>query len=73
MKTLWKRLSKDSRNKLKVSAKMYPHSIGPLIKALKTEYTYFDLTFEHILWLLQETTGEQTTVSNVDKLFDEEV
>ena len=73
MKTLWKRLSKENRNKLKVSAIKFPHSIGPLIKALKTEYTYFDLTFEHILWLLQETTGEQTTITNVDNLFNEEV
>lgn len=71
MKTLWKRLSKENRNKLKVSAKMYPHSIEQLIKALKTEYTYFNLTFEHILWLMQETTGDQTTVTNVDKLFND--
>ena len=73
MKTLWKRLSKENRNKLKVSAKKYPNSTGQLIKALKTEYSYFYLNFEQILWLMQETTGEQTTVSNVDKLFDEEV
>ena len=73
MKTLWKRLSKENRNKLKVSAKMYPHSIGQLIKALKTKYTYFDLPFERILWLMQETTGDQTTVTNVDNLFNEEV
>ena len=71
MKTLWKRLSKENRNKLKFSAKKYPHSIGKLIKALKTKYTYFDLPFEHILWLMQETTGEQTTITNVDKLFND--
>ena len=73
MKTLWKRLSKENRKKLKVSAKMYPHSIGQLIKALKTEYSYSSLIFEHILWLMQETTGEQTTITNVDNLFNEEV
>jgi len=71
MKTLWKRLSKENRNKLKVSAKMYPHSIGKLIKALKTEYSYSSLTFECIVWLMQETTGEQTTITNVDKLFND--
>lgn len=71
MKTLWKRLSKENRNKLKVSAIKYPHSIGLLIKALKTEYSYNSLTFECIVWLLQETTGEQTTLTNVDKLFND--
>ena len=71
MKTLWKRLSKENRNKLKVSAKMYPHSIGQLIKALKTEYSYSSLTFECIVWLMQETTGDQTTLTNVDKLFND--
>lgn len=71
MKTLWKRLSKENRNKLKVSAIKYPHSIGPLIKALKTEYSYISLSFECIIFLLQETTGEQTTYTNVDKLFND--
>ena len=73
MKTLWKRLSKENRNKLKVSAKMYPHSTGLLIKALKTEYSYISLSFECIVWLMQETTGEQTIITNVDNLFNEEV
>lgn len=71
MKTLWKRLSKENRNKLKVSAIKYPHSIGLLIKALKTEYAYTSLSFECIIWLLQETTGEQTTLTNVYKLFND--
>lgn len=73
MKTLWKRLSKENRTKLKVSEKEYPNATGQLIKALKTEYSYISLSFECIIWLLQETTCEQTTLTNVDKLFDEEV
>lgn len=71
MKTLWKRLSKENRNKLKVSAKKYPNSTGQLIKALKTEYSYISLSFECIIWLLQETTEEQTTLTNVDELFND--
>ena len=71
MKTLWKRLSKENRNKLKVSAKKYPNSTGQLIKALKTEYSYISLSFECIIWLMQETTGEQPTITNVDELFND--
>lgn len=71
MKTLWKRLSKENRNKLKVSAIKYPNSTGQLIKALKTEYSYISLSFECIIWLLQETTAEQTTLTNVDELFND--
>jgi len=71
MKTLWKRLSKENRNKLKVSAKKYPNSTGQLIKALKNEYSYISLSFECIIWLLQETTAEQTTLTNVDELFND--
>lgn len=69
MKTLWKRLSKENRKKLKQSTTLYPTVLKNLINELKTRVTYTDLKLEHIIWLLQETTKKPITLENIDELF----
>jgi len=70
MKTLWKKLSKENRQKIKSSP--YKYRSTKLQAELKTEVAWTNLRFESIIFLLQETTGEKTLIENVDKLFDNE-
>lgn len=72
MKPLWKRLSKKNKEKLTRSVNLYPTASGSLIKKLRLETAWTKLTFQEIIWLMQETTGKKTTIENVDKLFDNE-
>lgn len=69
MKTLWKRLSKENKAKLKTSATLYPSASANLIYALKTNVAFSSLLFQHIIWLLQETTGQEVSINNVESLF----
>lgn len=70
MKTLWKKLSKENRQKIKSSP--YKYLATKLQHELKSEVAWTNLRFESIIFLLQETTGEKTLIENVDKLFDNE-
>jgi len=70
MKTLWKKLSKENRQKIKSSP--YKYRSTKLQYELKSEVAWTNLRFESIIFLLQETTGEKTLIENVDKLFDNE-
>ena len=70
MKTLWKKLSKENREKIKSSP--YKYLATKLQYKLKSEVAWTNLRFESIIFLLQETTGEKTLIENVDKLFDNE-
>ncbi len=70
MKTLWKKLSKENRQKIKSSP--YKYLATKLQYELKSEVAWTNLRFESIIFLLQETTGEKTLIENVDKLFDNE-
>lgn len=69
MKTLWKRLSKENRKKLKQSTILYPTASISLINELETRVAYTDLKLKHIIWLLQETTKKPITLENIDELF----
>lgn len=69
MKSLWKRLSKENRAKLKSSATLYPSASVSLIYALKTNVAFASLSFQHVIWLLQETTGKPITLENIEELF----
>jgi hypothetical protein len=69
MKTLWKRLSKENRKKLKQSTTLYPTASINLINELETRVAYTDLKLKHIIWLLQETTKKPITLENIDELF----
>ena len=70
METLWKKLSKENRQKIKSSP--YKYLATKLQYELKSEVAWTNLRFESIIFLLQETTGEKTLIENVDKLFDNE-
>ena len=70
MKTLWKKISKENREKIKSSP--YKYLATKLQYELKSEVAWTNLRFESIIFLLQETTGEKTLIENVDKLFDNE-
>jgi hypothetical protein len=70
METLWKRLSKENRQKIKSSP--YKYSSTKLQAELKTEVAWSSLKFESIIFLMQNTTREKTLIENVDKLFDNE-
>jgi hypothetical protein len=70
MKTLWKKLSKENREKIKSSP--YKYLATKLQHELKMEVAWTNLRFESIIFLMQNTTGEKTLIENVDKLFDNE-
>ena len=70
MKTLWKKLSKENREKIKSSP--YKYLSTKLQYELKMEVAWTNLRFESIIFLMQNTTGEKTLIENVDKLFDNE-
>lgn len=70
MKTLWKKLSKENRQKIKSSP--YKYLATKLQYELKSEVAWTNLRFESIILLMQNTTGEKTLIENVDKLFDNE-
>jgi hypothetical protein len=70
MKTLWKKLSKENRQKIKSSP--YKYLATKLQHELKMEVAWTNLRFESIIFLMQNTTGEKTLIENVDKLFDNE-
>jgi hypothetical protein len=70
METLWKRLSKENRQKIKSSP--YKYLATKLQAELKNEVAWSSLKFESIIFLMQNTTGEKTLIENVDKLFDNE-
>lgn len=70
MKTLWKKLSKENRQKIKSSP--YKYLSTKLQHELKSEVAWTNLRFESIIFLMQNTTGEKTLIENVDKLFDNE-
>ena len=68
MKTLWKKLSKENREKLKKCP--YQFTAKKLICELKGEVAWTCLRFDMIIFLMQETTGEPTTIEFVDNLFN---
>jgi hypothetical protein len=70
MRTLWKKLSKENRQKIKSSP--YKYLATKLQNELKMEVAWTSLRFESVIFLLQETTGEKTTIENVDNLFNYE-
>ena len=69
MKTLWERLSKENKAKLKSSVILYPSASASLINALQKEVAWSSLLFQHVIWLLQETTGKEVSINNVESLF----
>ena len=56
MKTLWKKLSKEDRIKLKENTTLGATTKRNLIFALKNEVAFTQLKFDYIIFLVQELT-----------------
>lgn len=70
IKPLWERLSKENRDKLLAINIIYEKPRNELIFDLKDKGSFMDLTFMQVVWLLQETTKEQPSIENLEKLFN---
>jgi hypothetical protein len=73
MKTLWERLSEDNKQKIKLNSTLYPTIIRDLIDELQNTYSYTDLKFESVIFLVQELTkDDKGWVVLIDDLFNYE-
>jgi hypothetical protein len=71
MRTLWERLSEENQIKLQKNATLYPVITRDLIHELKNTHTYTDLTFNSVIFLVQELTKEDKGwVVLIDDLFN---
>ena len=70
MKSLWNRLSKENRDKILAIHIVYEKHKNELILDLRNYVSFMDLTFTQVVWLLQETTKEQPSIENLEKLFN---
>ena len=71
MKNLWNRLSEENRLKLENQRTLYPTITKALIDELQTTFTYTDLRFESVIYLVQELTKENRDfVILIDDLFN---
>ena len=70
MKNLWQRLSEENRLKIENQRTLYPTTTRKLIEELQSNYTYTDLRFESVIYLIQELTQEnKDIVTLIDDLF----
>lgn len=73
MKSLWKRLTKENRKKIKSQTTLYPTTTKILIEELKSKTSYVDLRFESVILLIQELTMyNNEIISVIDNLFKHE-
>jgi hypothetical protein len=73
MKTLWERLSEENKQKIKLNSTIYPTIIRDLIDELQNTYSYTDLKFESVIFLVQELTkDDKGWVVLIDDLFNYE-
>ena len=73
MKNLWNRLSEENRLKIENQKTLYPTITRNLIYELKTTFSYVDLKFESVIYLVQELTKEDKGwVVLIDNLFSNE-
>ena len=70
MRNLWQRLSEENRLKIENQKTLYPITTRKLIEELQSNYTYTDLRFESVIYLIQELTQEnKDIVTLIDDLF----
>lgn len=69
MKTLWEKLSEENKCKLLLYKQQYTYSGMALITKLKEEVSFTNLSVENAYRLLQETTGKEITITNLNELF----
>ena len=68
--TLYDKLKHEHWIQLNENAKRFPTMTKHVIDSLKENTSWLQLTFSQVIDLLQLTTGEDTTITNVDKLFE---
>jgi hypothetical protein len=74
MKNLWNRLTEDNQLKLESQRTLYPATTQSLISELQNTFTYTDLRFESVIYLVQELTkDDKGWVVLIDDLFNEKV
>lgn len=69
MKTLWEKLSLENKSKLLLFKQQYPYSGIKLITKLEEEISFTNLSVEDAYRLLQETSGKEITITNLNELF----
>jgi len=69
MKTLWEKLSEENKSKLEVLKLDYPTLFGGLIETLKKQTAWTELTVYDANTLLQETSGKDLSINNLNDLF----
>lgn len=70
MRNLWQRLSEENRFKIENQKTLYPITTRKLIEELQSNYTYTDLRFESVIYLIQELTKQDKDfVVLIDDLF----
>jgi hypothetical protein len=72
MRTLFDKLKHEHWIQLNENANRFPTMAISVIDALKENTSWLDLKYREVIDLLQLTTGEDTTITNVDKLFENE-
>lgn len=72
MKTLYEKLSEVNKCKILLYKQEYPYSGSKLITTLETEISFTNLSVEDAYRLLQETTGKEITITNLNELFYEQ-
>jgi hypothetical protein len=70
MKTLWQRLSKENKAKLKETKRLSPAITNKLIEALKIEVGFTQLKLEQVIFLLQVTNQKRFDINPLIDLFD---
>jgi len=71
MKTLFERLSEESRVKLETEAMLYPSTMIPIINQLNTMYYWAGLPIETCMRIHDVTCGGGFDLSEFINLFDE--
>ena len=73
MKNLWERLSEENQLKLENQKNLYPTITKDLIDELQNTFSYVDLKFESVIYLVQELTKEDKGwVVLIDNIFNNE-
>ena len=73
MKNLWERLSEENQLKLENQKTLYPTITKDLIDELQNTFSYVDLKFESVIYLVQELTKEDKGwVVLIDNIFNNE-
>ena len=72
MRTLYDRLSQESRDKLEKARKSYPTIVGSTMEALENKHYYVELTLSEASNVLNNTTGQELSINNIHDLFSNE-